>query len=214
MVGAFERVFEIAPAFRAELSATTRHMSEVMMLDIEMGFVQDHDEVLDMVGAMTSYALQKTYELHATDLKSWNAPDLKLLESVPRLSVAEIHERYTKATKNNTMDEKDLTPDEEKWICEYARKELGSDLIFAVKFPVEAMKFYHQVNLEDPTTVLWGDLLFRGLEIATAPLREHRYDKIVDQMKKAGLDPNIQDINIICKPLSMAYRSTVVVGLA
>ena len=190
LVGAFERVFEIAPAFRAEPSATTRHMSEVMMLDIEMGFVQNHDEVLDMVGDMTIYALRQTYKDHADDLKSLNAPELVITDKVPKLTVAEIHEKYTKATSTDTTQEKDLTPGEEKWICEYARKELGSDLIFATHFPVEAMKFYHQVNPEDPTTVMWGDLLFRGLEIATCPLRENHYDKLVEQMKKAGLDVN------------------------
>ncbi len=189
MVGAFERVFEIAPAFRAELSATTRHMSEVYMLDIEMGFVQNHDEVLDMVGDMTSYALKKVYEEHGDALKSLNAPDLVLADKVPKLTVAEIHEKYTKATGTDTTKEKDLTPDEEKWICEYARKELGSDLVFAIEFPVEAAKFYHQVDAEKGV-VMWGDLLFRGLEIATCPLREYHHDKLVEQMKQAGLDPN------------------------
>jgi nondiscriminating aspartyl-tRNA synthetase len=189
LVGAFERVFEIAPAFRAELSATTRHMSEVMMLDIEMGFVENHDEVLDMVGDLTINVLRRVYEEHGADLKSWNAPELILSDKVPKLTVVEIHEKYSKAMGKDTTAEKDLTPDEEKWICDYARKNLGSDLIYAVKFPVEAMKFYHQVNPDDPTTVLWGDLLFRGLEIATVPLREYHYDKLVEQMKAAGLDP-------------------------
>jgi len=188
LVGAFERVFEIAPAFRAELSATTRHMSEVMMLDIEMGFVSGHDEVLDMVGDMTIEVLRRVYEEHAADLKSLNAPELVVTDKVPKLSVAEIHELYTKATGKDTTEEKDLIPDEEKWICDYAKKQLGSELVYAINFPVEAMKFYHQVNPDDPTTVLWGDLLFRGLEIATVPLREYRYEKLVEQMKKAGMD--------------------------
>ncbi|MEK7059629.1 MAG: aspartate--tRNA(Asn) ligase [Patescibacteria group bacterium] len=188
LVGAYERVFEIAPAFRAELSATTRHMSEVMMLDIEMGFVKDHDEVLDMVGSLTIDALKRTYKDHAADLKSLNAPELVVADKVPKLSVAEIHKLYTKATGTDTTEEKDLIPDEERWICDYARKELGSELVYAINFPVEAMKFYHQVNPDDPSTVLWGDLLFRGLEIATVPLREYRHDKLVEQMKAAGID--------------------------
>jgi nondiscriminating aspartyl-tRNA synthetase len=188
LVGAFERVFEIAPAFRAEPSATTRHMSEVMMLDIEMGFVNSHDEVLDMVGGMTIDAVRRAYADFAEELKSLNAPELKLTDTVPKFKVAEIHEMYTKATGTDTTEEKDLTPDEEKWICEYARRELGSDLVFATHFPVEAMKFYHQLNPEDPTEVMWGDLLFRGIEIATCPLREYHYDKLVEQMKKAGMD--------------------------
>ncbi len=188
MVGAFERVFEIGPAFRAEPSATTRHMSELTMLDIEMGFVKDHDEVLDLVGDMTISVLKRVYKEHAEDLKSLQAPPLVLSDRVPQFTVAEIHELYSKANKTDTTKEKDLIPDEERWICDYAKKKHGSELVYATKFPVEAMKFYHQVNPDDPTTVLWGDLLFRGLEIATVPLREHRYKQLVEQMKKAGLD--------------------------
>ena len=188
LVGAFERVFEIAPAFRAELSATTRHMSEVVMLDIEMGFVENHDEVLDVVGDLTIDALRRTYEEHADDLKSINAPELVISTKIPKFTVAEIHELYSKANKTDTTGEKDLTPDEERWICEYAKKEHGSELVYAIDFPIEAMKFYHKVNPKNPKTVLWGDLLFRGLEIATVPLREHRYKVLVKQMKKAGID--------------------------
>ncbi len=189
MVGAYERVFEIGSTFRAEPSATTRHMSEIMMLDIEMGFVSGHDEVLDMVGDMTANVLKKVYDEHSTDLKTFNAPELKLPEDgkVPRFSIAQIHEMYEKATKNTVEDKKDLTPDEEKWISEYARKHLGSDLVYAIDFPIEAAKFYHKID-EDRGVVLWGDLLFRGLEIATVPLRENNYEKMIIQMKDAGLD--------------------------
>jgi nondiscriminating aspartyl-tRNA synthetase len=188
MVGAFERVYEIAPAFRAEPSATTRHMTELMMLDIEMGFVSGHDEVLDMVGDMTIYALRQVYEKFESELKSLNAPELVVTDKVPKITVKEIHELYSKANKTDTTQEKDLIPDEEKWICEYAKKNLGSELVYATQFPIEAMKFYHQANPDDPTTVMWGDLLFRGLEISTVPLREYHYKKLVEQMKKAGMD--------------------------
>lgn len=189
MVGAFERVYEIGHSYRAEPSATTRHLTELTMLDIEMGFVQDHDEVLDMVAAMTQDVLRRVYDEHAADLKSWNAPELKLPEdgTVPRFTIAEIHRMYTDAMKKDTTKEKDLTPDEERWIAEHARKELGTDLVYAVRFPIEAGKFYHKLDHEDGT-VLWGDLLFRGLEIATVPLRENNYEKMIEQMTAAGLD--------------------------
>jgi len=189
MVGAFERVFEIGHSYRAEPSATTRHLTELTMLDIEMGFVESHDEVLDTVGNMTQAVLRRVYEEHADDLKSLNAPELKLPEDgkVPRFTIAEIHEMYTKATKTDTTDEKDLIPDEERWISDYARKQLGSDLVFAIEFPIEAGKFYHKMDRERGV-VMWGDLLFRGLEIATCPLRENDYETMLQQMKDAGLD--------------------------
>jgi nondiscriminating aspartyl-tRNA synthetase len=187
MVGAFERVFEIAPAFRAEPSATTRHMSEVYMLDIEMGFIKDHEEVLDMVQDMTYAAVTQVYKDHADDLKSLQAPELVLKQKFPRYTVAQVHELYSKATGTDTTNEKDLIPDEERWICEHAKKEQGCEAVFVTNFPKEAMKFYHK--LADDGTVLWADLLFRGLEIATCPMRENNHDKLVEQMKAAGLDP-------------------------
>lgn len=188
MVGAFERVFEINHSYRAEPSATTRHLTELTMLDIEMGFVDSHDEVLDMVGDMTQAVLKRIYDEYGADLKSLNAPELKLPSDgkVPRFTIAQIHEMYTKATKTDTTNEKDLVPDEERWISEYARKELGTDLVFAVDFPAEAGKFYHK--FKDDGTVAWGDLLFRGLEISTVPLRENNYEKMIQQMTKVGLD--------------------------
>ena len=190
MVGAFERVYEINHSYRAEPSATTRHLTELTMLDIEMGFVKDHDEVLDLVGDMTQSVLRRAYDEHAADLKTLNAPTLVLPEDgkVPRFTIAEIHEMYTKATKTDVTDEKDLTPDEERWICDYARKQLGSDLVYAVDFPAVAGKFYHK--FKDDGTVAWGDLLFRGVEISTVPLRENNYDKMIEQMTAKGLDVN------------------------
>ena len=189
MVGGFERVFEIGHSYRAEPSATTRHLTELTMLDIEMGFVKSHDEVLDLVGDMTSAVLTRVYTEHASDLKSLNAPELKLPQDgkVPRFTIAEIHDLYTKATKTDTTQEKDLIPDEERWISDYARKQLGSDLVFAIEFPIEAGKFYHKLDKERGV-VMWGDLLFRGLEIATCPLRENNYDRMIEQMEAAGLD--------------------------
>jgi nondiscriminating aspartyl-tRNA synthetase len=189
MVGAFERVFEIGHSYRAEPSATTRHLTELTMLDIEMGFVESHQEVMDMVGGMVRSVLQKVYTDHAADLKSLNAPELFLSEdgSIPKFTVAEIHELYSKANNVDTAKEKDLIPDEERWIAEYARKNHGSDLVYATDFPAEAGKFYHKFKDEEGT-VAWADLLFRGLEIATVPLRENNYEKMIMQMERAGLD--------------------------
>ena len=186
MVGVFERVFEIGHSYRAEPSATTRHLTELTMLDIEMGFVSGHDEVMRVVADMTKAVLTRTYDEHGDELKRLNAPELKLTDSVPRFTIAEIHEMYTKATGTDTTAEKDLIPDEERWIAEHARKKLGSDLVYATDFPAVAGKFYHK--FKEDGTVAWADLLYRGLEIATVPLRENNYEKMIEQMTSAGLD--------------------------
>ncbi len=189
MVGAFEQVFEIGPTFRAEPSTTSRHVSEITMLDVEMSFIEEHEDVLKMTENLFYNVLTRVYEEHAEELKSLNAPELILKPSFPRYTVKQVHEMYTKATGVNTIGEKDVRPEEEKWICDLSKKENSCEAVFVTEFPVESMKFYHMINPKDPTTVCWADLLFRGLEIATCPMREHHYDKLVAQMKKAGIDP-------------------------
>ncbi len=187
MVGAFERVFEIGPAFRAEPSMTTRHMSEVTMLDIEFGFIQSQEDVLNMVQDMTYSAITRAYSENAEALESMDAPKLALKPHYPRYSMAEIHRMYQEATGKDMTHEIDLTPDEERWICEYTREHDGCEAVFATDLPISKMKFYHMAN-EDGKTAKSADLLFRGVEIATCPQREHRYDKLVEQMKAAGID--------------------------
>jgi len=187
MVGVFERVFEIAPAFRAELSATTRHVSEVTMLDIEMGFIKDYDDVLNMVQDLVFNVVSRVYKDMPEELKSLRAPELVLKPQFPRYTMAEIHKLYTKDTGNDTTKELDLTPDEERWICEYAKEHDGCEAVYATGLPKSKMKFYHMDNGDD--TARSSDLLFRGVEISTVPQREHRYDKLIEQMKTAGIDP-------------------------
>ena len=187
MVGVFERVFEIGPAFRAELSATTRHVSEVTMLDVEMGFIEGHQDVMNLLQELVFKVLTRLYEECADELKSLNAPVLTLKPEFPSYSMAEIHEMYQKATGKDVSQEIDLTPDEEKWICEYAKKNDGCEAVFATGLPESKMKFYHMKG--DNGTARSADLLFRGVEISTVPQREHRYEVLLEQMKDAGVDP-------------------------
>jgi nondiscriminating aspartyl-tRNA synthetase len=189
MVGVFERVFEIGPAFRAEPSATTRHVSEVTMLDIEIGFINRHDELLNIIEDMTRHTLNEVYKQYKTELDSLNAPKLALADKFPRYTVAGVHELYTKAGNESTIGEKDLRPDEERWICEYAKRETGSEAVFIVDMPIETHKFYQMINPDNPGVVLSADLLFRGIELATCPMREHRYEKLIAQMKQKGINP-------------------------
>lgn len=188
MVGAFERVYEIGPAFRAEPSMTTRHLAETTMLDIEMGFIESHDEVLQVTEGLVNFVINKLWDEHEDLLKSLNAIRPVLSESFPRITVAEVHELYSKASGEDTTAEKDLAPAEERWITDWSKKEKGSEAVFVTDFPLSAMKFYHRKN-PNQDTVMWADLLFRGLEIATAPERENNYQKMIEQMKAAGLDP-------------------------
>ncbi len=190
MVGAFERVFEIGPAFRAEPSMTTRHMSESTMLDVEIGFIDSHDQVLELAEDMVYQVLNQLYQQGRAELERLKAPPLVLAKRFPRYKVSQVHQLYSQATNEDTTNEKDLIPAEERWICEHARQTAGSEAVFVTDFPIEAHKFYQMINPDDPSTVLWADLLFRGVEIASCPQREHRLEKLISQMRQQGIDPD------------------------
>lgn len=189
MVGVFERVYEIAPVYRAEASATTRHMTEYTSIDGEMGFITLAD-LQKFLSGLLNAVVDGVWSRHEDELKRWNATKPVLTAEIPTISMAEIHERYSKATGENSVGEKDLRPDEERWICEYAKKNLGSEAVFVSEWPSSEMKFYHKANEDNPEIADRVDLLFRGVEITTGSMRENVYAKVAQQLKDlAGGDP-------------------------
>ena len=189
MVGVYERVFEINPTYRAEPSATTRHMTEFITIDMEMGFIT-FPELLNLLSNLINSVIKDVWENCEQHLKPWNAAKPVLLAEFPVLTMAEIHEKYSQATGTNTVGEKDLRPDEERWICEYAAKNLGSEAVFVTEWPASEAKFYHKLYDDRPELAERFDLLLRGVEIATGSMREHRYSVLVKQLKeKTGGSP-------------------------
>jgi nondiscriminating aspartyl-tRNA synthetase len=203
MVGIFERAFEIAPVYRAEPSATTRHMSEYISVDGEMGFINIED-LKSTLSGLLNFVSDYIWEHCATELKTLNATKPALTELIPSMSMAEIHEKYTKATKTSTIGEKDLRPNEEKFICDYAKKNLGSEAIFVTDWPASEMKFYHKAQPNNPELADRIDLLFRGVEIVTGSMRENDYEVVKKQLvEQAGGDPEDPGF----KPLLLAMQA-------
>ena len=189
LVGVFERLFEIAPAYRAEPSATTRHMTEYISVDAEMGFA-DIEDIKSLLSGQLNHTVNYVWEEHEQDLKCWNATKPTLTKEIPSISMAEIHERYSKVNSESTIGEKDLRPDEERWICDYAKKNLGSEAVFVTDWPASEMKFYHKAQTGNPELADRVDLLFRGVEIVTGSMRENDYAVVVKQLKEmAGGNP-------------------------
>ena len=89
-------------------------------------------------------------------------------------------------------NEDDLAPTEERWICEWAKKAKGSEAVFVTGWSAKSktFKFYHQANEIHPEIADRADLLFRGIEIATLSMREHRYEQLIAQLKAMGGDPD------------------------
>jgi nondiscriminating aspartyl-tRNA synthetase len=203
MVGIFERVFEIAPVYRAEPSATTRHMTEYISVDGELGFI-DIEGLKDVLSGLLNYVSNYIWERNEAQLKMLNATKPTLAEKIPSMSMAEIHEKYSKETGTNTVGEKDLRPDEERWACDYAKKNLGSEAVFVTDWPASEMKFYHKAQPSNPELADRIDLLFRGVEIVTGSMRENDYEVVKKQLvEQAGGNPEDPGF----KPLLQAIQA-------
>lgn len=193
MVGVTERAFEINPTYRAELSATTRHMTEFIHIDAEMGFIS-FDDLKKILSDLLNNVIKTVWDSCEADLHTLQAKPPKLIDLLPTLPMAELHEAYFKTTGSDTRNEKDPTPDEERFASEYALKKWGSEAVFVTDFAATkegGMKFYHKISETNPSVCERADLIFRGVEIATLTMREHRYDVLVKQLKTmAGANPN------------------------
>lgn len=194
MVGVFERVFEIGSTYRAELSATTRHMSEFLTVDGEMGFIT-FEELLNTVGSLLIHVVNDTWESCEANFKALNVAKAKLpakAGEIPRITIDEIHEMFLKATKEDHTSEGDLAPAEEKWICEWAKKNKGSDAVFVTGWSAKdkTFKFYHKASGDNPDVAERADLLFKGIEITTLSMRQNDYKILVAQLKAMGGNPD------------------------
>lgn len=193
MVGVVERAFEINPTYRAELSATTRHMTEFIHLDGEAGFI-DFTELKQILSGLLNSVVDHVWENCEAELAMWQAKKPRLIETLPSLPMSELHEAYFKATGTDTRQEKDPTPDEERFASEYALKKWDSEAVFITEFGASkeaGMKFYHKISEQNPKFCERADLIFRGVEISTLTMREHRYEVLIEQLKTmTSGDPN------------------------
>ena len=189
MVGVYERVYEIGPVYRAEPSTTTRHMSEYISIDGEMGFISGLEDICKFLNGMINQVCTKLWSEHKTELEKLQAKPIKLTEKIPEIPLSELHELFYKATNTDTRHEKDPTPAEERFASEYALKQFGSEAVYITEFPTSEMKFYHRKNKKNPKVADRADLIFRGVEISTLSMRENRYNILLEQLEAIGGDP-------------------------
>src|ERR1035437_7433462 len=191
MVGVFERVYTFSHAYRAEPSVTTRHLSEVVQLDIEIGFIDSFEELLDaleFVGTSMISEVSKKFEKMLT-LQGVEMPLIPT--NVPRLTLKEAQEIIFKFSQGerDPRGEQDLNATDEKTICEWAKKEKQSDFVTITHFPTKKRAFYTLPDPKNPEVSLSYDLLFRGLELASGSQRVSDYDQLIGIMQERHLNP-------------------------
>ena len=193
LVGSLERVFTLATAFRAEKSATTRHLSEYTSLDAEVGFITDHHDLMRILTGLMRHLKAHLGATVATELATLDIELPKIPETgdtMPFMKLREAQQLIKERTGVDKTNEPDLEPEDERWLCEYASTELGSDYIFITHYPVSKRPFYTYEDENDLGFTKSFDLLFRGVEITTGGQRVHNLANLIERIKMKGLDPD------------------------
>lgn len=189
MVGPFERAFTVAKIFRAEKSATTRHLSEATCLDFEMGFIENEREPMKVLENAIRDTVNAVKEKHADIFERFGTTAPLIPAEIPIFTLAEAQALISKEFNRTIEDTSDMAPEDERQICEYAKKNLGSDFVFITRFPTKKRAFYTYEDKDEAPFSRGFDLLFRGLEINSGAQRIHDHDTLVKRMEERGLDP-------------------------
>ncbi len=187
MVAVYERVYEVAPVFRAEPSHTTRHLAEYLSLDVEFGFIRDEGDVMDLQEGLFKAMMARVAERCAPQLELMEAAAPPLDPAIPRIPLLEARELVAERYGHRTGG-KDLDPEAERLLGRWAREEHGSDFVFVTKFPQAARPFYTYPEPDGELT-RGIDLLFRGVEITSGGQRVHDYDMLLGELEKRHMDP-------------------------
>lgn len=186
MVGVFERVFEIAPVFRAEKHDTSRHLNEYTSVDFEMGYIKSFEEIMQTETRMLQYTFRYLAEHYQPELTLLNVtlPDVSEIPAIPFHEAKELVARkYNRPI--HTPD--DLEPEEEKLLYQLVKEETGSEFVFITHYPSAKRPFYAMETEGNPAVTESFDLLFRGLEITTGGQRIHDYHMQLEKMKRLGM---------------------------
>jgi aspartyl-tRNA synthetase len=187
MAAGFDRVFEIAPVFRADPSTTTRHASEFISVDAEMAWIKSHEEVMQMEEQMLHHVLSIIHERYDESIFAHFGVHVVVPPlPFPRVSLAEARSMLSKS--NHKIDHKaDLDPEGERRLCQIIKKNLGHEFVFVTDYPSEVRAFYHMRHQHDDNLTKSFDLLWKGVEITTGAQREHRYRQLIQQAIEKGL---------------------------
>lgn len=188
MVGALERVYEVAPVFRAEKHATVRHLNEYTSLDCELGYIDSFYDLLELETGFLKHCMAALKDRCAKELKLLGV-ELPEIGEIPAVPFEEAKRLASEAYGRPIRDPFDLEPEEEHLIGRYWKEKTGSDFVFVTHYPSKKRPFYAMDDPADPRYTLSFDLLFKGIEITTGGQRIHDYRAQVDKMVHRGMDP-------------------------
>ncbi|MCL1787683.1 MAG: aspartate--tRNA(Asn) ligase [Defluviitaleaceae bacterium] len=187
MVGVFERVYEIAPVFRAEKHDTSRHVNEYTSVDVEMGFIDSFYDIMKLEAQMLAHAFDFLRGHYAEELALLKA-EVPTVADIPAVTFAEAKDMIAKAYQRTITDFDDFEPEEEKLLSDLIKRETGSDFVFVTHYKSSKRPFYAMDTPGSPEVTESFDLIFRGVEVTTGGQRIHDYNAQIAKMQARNMD--------------------------
>ncbi len=189
MCAGFEKVFEVGPVFRANPSFTSKHDTEFTMYDIEISYINSHQEIMAEEEKAIAHALKKVKQKHGKEIEKIYRRKLVVPKTpFPQLTFKKA-KKILKQIGVKSEKESDFSPEEERKIGEYIEKDKGHEFVFITEYPAQSRAFYHMRKKLDPKLTKGFDLLWKGLEITTGAQREHRIEILTKQAEEKGISP-------------------------
>jgi nondiscriminating aspartyl-tRNA synthetase len=189
MAAGFERVFEIGPVFRANPSFTSRHDTEFTSVDVEIAWIDSHEDVMAFEERWVRDVLEAVAREHGEQIAQTfgtqvNVPSLPF----PRVTLEQAKEMLRAAGHEAPGKDDDLDPGSERALSAIVEREHGSEFVFVTDYPAAVRPFYHMRDPDDQQSTRSFDLLWRGLELTTGAQREHRREQLLAQAQEKGVD--------------------------
>jgi len=184
MASGFEKVFEVGPVFRAEPSFTSRHGTEFTGYDMEISFIESHEDVMKVAEKMLAHVIKSVKEKYGKEIAKEYGREIEIPKiPFPRITMEEAKKILKK--QNTALGKKgDINPEEEKTLSDYVFAKQKHEFVFVTEYPIGIRPFYHMRDEKNPKTTKSFDLLWNGLEIATGSQREHRYAVLKKQAQE------------------------------
>lgn len=189
MAAGLDKIFEIGPVFRANPSFTSRHDTEFTSVDVEISWIDSHDDVMLFEERWIQYFMQSIADNFGDQIKELFGVEVEVpVLPFPRISMADavkiVHQTGYKVPAETKGD---LDPQAERILASYVQKQFGHQFVFVTDYPTSVRPFYHMRHPNDLSLTMSFDLLFQGLEITTGAQREHRYDILCQQALEKGM---------------------------
>jgi nondiscriminating aspartyl-tRNA synthetase len=209
-VAGMERVFETGHVYRAEPHASSRHLCEYLSLDLEMGFIDGFDDIIELERAVMTEAFATIRERFAISLAQFDSY-LPSLATAPTWTFEECLDRLRKAHRRADLID-DLDPLAERQLCEIADNEAGVAAVFVTEFPLGSRPFYtHPAS--DGLHAAGFDLLLRGLEVTTGGQRLHRRTDLEAALRARGIETAAFESHLRMFDFGMPPHGGLAIGL-